>query len=108
MIAGDRRERDARGIKDASYHLLLLAKNNNGYQNLLKLASIAYLEGFYYRPRIDKEILSQYRGGLICTSACLKGELSQSFLRGDVRAAEEIADFYAGLFGSDYFIELHD
>ncbi|MHC4671401.1 MAG: DNA polymerase III subunit alpha [Planctomycetota bacterium] len=108
IAPGDRRERDARGIKDASYHLLLLAKDNRGYQNLLKLASIGYLEGFYYRPRIDKEILSQYSDGLICTSACLKGELGQAFLRGDEQAAREIVDFYGGLFGRDYYIELHD
>ncbi|GAF97703.1 unnamed protein product, partial [marine sediment metagenome] len=60
-------------ISDAAYHLILLAENNIGHQNLLKLASIGYTEGFYYRPRIDKEILAELNAGLIATSACLKG-----------------------------------
>ena len=61
------------GIKDAAYHLLLLAENTTGYKNLLKLSSQAYTEGFYYRPRIDKEILAEYNEGIICTSACIGG-----------------------------------
>ncbi len=109
MAPGDRRERDSRGISDASYHLLLLARDRTGYQNLLKLCSIAYLEGFYYRPRIDKEVLQAHREGLIGSSACLGGEIPQALLRGDVRAAEEIARFYCELLGEEnFFIELED
>jgi len=109
MAPGDRRERDARGMKDASHHLVLLAQNRTGYQNLLKLTSIAYREGFYYRPRIDKALLKEYSDGLICMSACLGGEVPQALLRNDRKAAEEIAKFYLGLFGEDrYYIELQD
>ena len=80
-----------------------------GYHNLLKLASIAYEEGFYYKPRIDREVLQQYSDGLICTSACLGGELTQALLRGDRQAAEEIARYYLGVFGEDrFYIELQD
>ena len=109
MAPGDRRDKEARGMKEASYHLLLLAMNRTGYQNLLKLASIAYLEGFYYRPRIDKEILRQYSDGLICTSGCLGAEIPQALLRDDRRAAEEIAKLYLDLFGEErFYIELQD
>ena len=68
-------DRTKTSISDAAYHLILLAENNLGYENLLKLASAGYLEGFYYRPRIDKEILAELNEGLICTTACLKGEI---------------------------------
>lgn len=109
MAPGDRRDRDAKGMKEASYHLLLLARNRTGYQNLLKLSSLAYREGFYYRPRIDKEILRQHSDGLICTSACLGGEIPQAILRDDRRAAEEIAKMYLDIFGEEhFFIELQD
>ena len=70
MAPGDRRSKDAGGIKEASHHLLLLAMNRQGYRNLVSLSSIAYREGFYYRPRIDKEILRELSDGLLCTSAC--------------------------------------
>jgi len=109
MAPGDRRNKDARGIKDASYHLLLLARNLTGYQNLLKLSSIAYREGFYYKPRIDHEVLTEYADGLICASGCLGGEIPQALLRGDSGQAEEIARWYLKLFGEEsYFIELQD
>ncbi len=109
MAPGDRREREAHGISEASHHLLLLAKNRTGYRNLLKLASIAYLEGFYYRPRIDKETLREHSEGLICTSACVGGEIPQALMRDDQRAAEEIARLYADIFGEEnFYIELQD
>jgi len=109
MAPGDRRERDARGMKEASYHLLLLAMNRAGYQNLMKLASIAYREGFYYKPRIDKEVLREHAEGLICTSGCLGAEIPQALMRDDRRAAEEIARFYLDLFGEErFYIELQD
>ncbi len=109
MAPGDRREKNAHGMKEASYHLLLLARNRAGYQNLLKLASLAYREGFYYRPRIDKEVLRQYADGLICTSTCLGGEIPQAIMHEDRRAAEEIAKIYLDIFGEEnFFIELQD
>ncbi|MFO0973808.1 MAG: DNA polymerase III subunit alpha [Phycisphaerae bacterium] len=109
IAPGDRRDRDARGISDASYHLLLLAQDLAGYHNLLKLSSIAYREGFYYRPRIDRETLAAHNAGLICTSTCLGAEIPQALLRDDRRGAEEIARWYLSVFGDQrFFIELQD
>jgi DNA polymerase-3 subunit alpha len=100
-------DRQKTGISDAAYHLVLLAENNIGYHNLLKLASIGFLEGFYYRPRIDKEILAELNGGLIASSACLKGELPTLLARGDEKAAAAAAESYAKIFGPDrFFIEI--
>ncbi|MBN1796508.1 MAG: DNA polymerase III subunit alpha [Sedimentisphaerales bacterium] len=102
-----RLNRQKSGISDAAYHLILLAENIAGYKNLLKLASAAYLEGFYYRPRIDKEILAEFNEGLICTSACLKGEVPAQLLRGDEEAAVQAAQNYLEIFGPErYFIEI--
>ncbi|HSW46344.1 MAG TPA: DNA polymerase III subunit alpha [Phycisphaerae bacterium] len=109
MAPGDRRNRESCGIQDASYHLLLLARNNTGYRNLLKLSSIAYREGFYYKPRIDREVLRAHSEGLICSSACLGGEVPQALLSSDRRAAEDIARWYLDVFGEDgYYLELQD
>ncbi|MDD5064021.1 MAG: DNA polymerase III subunit alpha [Phycisphaerae bacterium] len=94
-------------ITDVAFHLILLAENNTGYQNLLKLASAGFTEGFYYRPRIDKEILAELSAGLIATSACLKGELAALLARGDEGAAEAAAESYLKIFGPDrFFIEI--
>ena len=107
MAPGLRTEREAKGIGEASFHLLLLAENNQGYRNLLKLASIGYLEGFYYRPRIDREVLAAHKEGLICTSACLSGEIPVALLSGDVEGARRTAEYYLKLFGEErFFIEL--
>ncbi len=108
VAPSDRRVKDAKGISEASYHLLLLAKNMTGYKNLLKLASIAYLEGFYYRPRIDKEILREYSDGLICASACLAGEIPDAIIRQDINRAKQVTDEYASIFGERFFLELQD
>jgi len=109
IAPGDRREREARGIAEASYHLLLLAMNREGYHNLLKLTSRAYREGFYYRPRVDKELLREYSGGLICTSTCLGGEVPQALVARNRRAAEDAARSYLEIFGPDrFFIEIQD
>ncbi|MDD4889027.1 MAG: DNA polymerase III subunit alpha, partial [Phycisphaerae bacterium] len=109
VAPGDRRDREAKGISDASYHLVLLAMNKTGYQNLLKLASIAYREGFYYRPRIDKQILSEMHEGLICSSACLAGEVPNELLMKNPAAARAAAESYLKIFGPDrYFIEIQD
>lgn len=107
IAPGSRLDRTKTSITDAAYHLILLAENNKGYENLLKLSSIGYLEGFYYRPRIDKEILTQFNEGLICTSACLKGEVTAAIAQGNEKAAREAAESYLKIFGADrFFIEL--
>lgn len=94
-------------IKDSTSkysHLILLAKNETGYKNLMKLSSIGYLNGFYSRPRIDHEILSKYKDGLICMSACIQGEVSMDILNGGT--GYEIAKFYKDMFGDDYYLEV--
>ncbi|MBR3414047.1 MAG: DNA polymerase III subunit alpha [Bacteroidales bacterium] len=94
-------------IMDSSgYHLILLAKNKKGYHNLCKLASIAYTDGFYSRPRIDHNVLEQYHEGLIVCSACLGGEIPQLIMRGDIQKAEEAVLWFKRVFGDDYYIEL--
>lgn len=90
------------------YHLILLAKNNTGYKNLVKLASIAHIKGFYMKPRINFELLQKYHDGLICSSACLGGEVLMNLRKGDYDAAKAVAQKYKELFGDDYYIELQD
>jgi len=94
--------------KKTMYHLVLIAKNNQGYQNLIKMASIAAVECFYYKPRINHEILEKYHEGLICLSACIQGEVAKNILDGDEDKALECAKWYKNLFGEDYYIELQD
>ena len=95
--------------KKYNYHLVLLAKNVQGYKNLCWLSSKAYTEGMYYKPRIDWELLEKYHEGIICLSACVAGELPQMLLHGDIDKAEELVQRYAKLFGPDhYYIELQD
>ncbi len=94
---------------DGKYnHLILLAKDNNGYKNLSKLVSLSFIEGFYYKPRIDKEILEKYHEGLICQSACLAGEISQAILKNDMEEAKRVALWYKNLFGDDYYLEIQN
>lgn len=90
------------------YHLVLLVKNNQGYKNMVKLASKAHIEGFYMKPRINWELLEQYHEGLICSSACLGGEVLQNLLKGDYEKAKATAKRFKDLFGEDYYIELQD
>ena len=109
VAPGSRFDKTKSSISDAAYHLILLAENNNGYHNLLKLASIGYTEGFYYRPRIDKEILSEFREGLICTSACLSGEIGRSLINEDFSGARKAAESYLEIFGNEhFFIEIQE
>src|SRR2546421_9557809 len=105
MAPGDRRERSTPGgnAGEAAFHLLLLAENLEGYRNLLKLSSTAYREGFYYKPRIDKEILRQHSKGLFATSACLGGEIPSAFMKRDGKAAKKIAETYLEIFEPDHF-----
>ncbi len=93
-------------VDRSGWHLILLAKNETGYYNLCKIVSLSFLEGFYDRPRIDKELLEQYHEGIICSSACLGGELPQLILQGKEDKAEESAKWFKSIFGDDYYIEL--
>lgn len=91
------------------YHMVLLCKNHTGYQNLIKLVSKGFTEGFYTKPRIDDELLTEYHEGLVCLSACLAGEIPQKLLDGDYAGAKSKAEFYRDIFGSEnFFIELQD
>ena len=96
------------GIDNHYYHLILLAKNNEGYKNLSKLVSLSFVDGYYYKPRIDREILEKYHKGLICLSACLAGEVNQALLSGQNEKAEQVALWHKKVFGDDYYIEIQN
>jgi DNA polymerase-3 subunit alpha len=103
----DRKETPSSG--ETTYHLTLLAASNRGYKNLIKLASAAYLEGFYYRPRIDKEILAEHSEGIICLSGCARGEIPSALLKGDTETARAALHSYLDIFGKDnFFLELQN
>ena len=89
-------------------HLILLAQNYTGYKNLMKLISLGYLEGFYYRPRIDKDILREFSDGLICLSACLKGEVPEKLVSGDWEGAKQVALEFAEIFPNRYYLEVQN
>ncbi|MDO9580082.1 MAG: DNA polymerase III subunit alpha, partial [Bacteroidales bacterium] len=98
---------DVSGKEDRSgNHLILLAKNLTGYKNLIKLVSIAWIKGFYYKPRIDKELLSKYKEGLIASSACLAGEIQDEILNGTQSGAENALKSYLDIFGDDFYLEI--
>ena len=103
---GDITEKDPNN--NPTFHLVLLAKNKEGYKNLVRLVSVANLEGFYYKPRINHELLEKYSEGLICLSACLGGEINAYILQNKIDKAKEMAKWYKDLFGDDYYIELQD
>ena len=90
----------------AGDHLILLAKNLEGYHNLCKMVSYSFTEGFYYKPRIDKQLIEQYHGGLICCSACLGGEVPQAIMHNDIEEAERVVQWFKNIFGEDYYLEL--
>ncbi|HEY5549927.1 MAG TPA: DNA polymerase III subunit alpha [Candidatus Saccharimonadales bacterium] len=92
----------------AAYHLTMLASNNAGYQNLMRLSSIANLAGFYYRPRVDKELIEKYNEGLIVLSGCLQGELGNALRSGRLEQAKKVASWYKKIFGDRYYLELQD
>ena len=109
MAPNSLHERNASTAKEAASHLTLLAFNAEGYRNLVKLVTAAHLEGFYYKPRIDKELLSNHAGGLIALSGCLKGEINGRLLAGDPAGAQRLASEYRDILGREnFFIELHD
>lgn len=94
---------------ESYYHLVLLAENNQGYRNLIKLVSLAYQEGFYYKPRVDKELLKQYHEGIICLSACIAGDIPSAIIKDNVDRADELVQEYVDIFGKDnFFIEIQD
>ena len=103
---GDIHQKD--NTHNPCYHLVIIAKNSQGYKNLIKLVSTAWCEGFYYKPRINFELLKQYHEGLICSSACLGGEVLKHLANGEYEKAKETAKRYQDLFGEDYYIELQD
>lgn len=95
--------------EESAYHLIMLAENQMGYKNLCALSSFAFTEGFYYKPRVDKELMHRYHEGIICLSACLAGEIPQALLADDWEKAKAIAEEYVDIFGKDnYFIEIQD
>lgn len=111
VAPGSRFEKEASSSKEASYHLTLLAKNKTGFRNLVKLASAASLEGFYFKPRIDKELLEAHQEGIICLSGCVSSEFSRAILRGGdtekvMQDAMEVAAWFHKIFGDRYFIEV--
>ncbi|RLA78303.1 MAG: DNA polymerase III subunit alpha, partial [Deltaproteobacteria bacterium] len=109
VAPGSRFERDAKGLKDAAYHLTLLIQDMEGYRNLNRLVSLAHLEGFYYKPRIDKELLEKYNGGLIALSGCLKGEVPHLLLQGQYEEAKRVASWFKEVFsGGRFYLEVQD
>jgi len=107
ITAGSRHDKQSRK-EQPTYHLTLLAKNETGYRNLMKLTTIGHLEGFYYRPRIDFEALSAHAEGIICLSGCMSSELSKRLEADDYDAAKKLALRYRALFGENYYLEIQD
>ena len=107
LAPGSRQEReDVNGVK--YYHLILLAENQQGYRNLVQLVSLAHIEGFYYKPRVDKELLRKYHEGLICLSACVMGEIPQAIIKGNPDKAEALVKEYVDIFGKALSAVLSD
>ncbi len=103
-----RADKEARRRGEAGFHLTLLAQNRTGFQNLIRLASRAYLEGYHYIPRIDKELLTEYKEGLICLSGCLSAEFSDFILKGQLREATDLAKWFHQLFGRNFYVEIQN
>ena len=97
---------DHRVKEKGYYHLILLAKNYEGYKNLVKIVSTAHIEGMYYRPRISHEVLEKYHEGLICSSACMAGEVPRAILAGDMKKVDEVIEWHKKVFGDDYYLEV--
>lgn len=109
LAPGSRLEKTNQSIQESSNHLILLAKDEEGYRNLMKLVSIGYLEGFYYKPRIDKEVLAQYSRGLIGLSSCLKGTVSRLLLNGRENEAKALLVQLGDIFGREnFYLELQN
>src|SRR5262245_19778050 len=108
VAPGARTEREARKRGDAGFHLTLLAKNRTGFQNLIKMASAAYLDGLHYVPRIDKELLTAHKDGLICLSGCASSEFSEFILKDQRDEATGLAQWFHKLFESDFYVEIQN
>ena len=109
VAPGSMHEKKASSGKDAAYHLTVLAETNEGWANLVKLVSAAHLEGFYYKPRVDKDLLARHAKGLIGLSGCLKGEVCSAILAGDPKRGLDLVGQYRDIFGADnFFLEIHD
>ncbi|MDY3558776.1 DNA polymerase III subunit alpha [Gemmata sp. JC673] len=108
LAPGSRLDRDSKGELGFSTHLTLLAQNETGFKNLIKLSSSAYLEGFYRNPRIDRQILEAHKDGLICLSGCLAGEFNQYIIKDKPQEAEKTAKWFRKVFGENYFIEIQN
>ncbi|MBU2103134.1 MAG: DNA polymerase III subunit alpha [Candidatus Omnitrophota bacterium] len=109
IAPGSRLKKEYKPNEKTNHHLILLAKDEEGYHNLVRLVSLGHLDGFYYRPRIDKEILTQYSKGLIGLSACLKGEVASAIVAGRINDAYKIADEYLNIFGrGNFYLEVMD
>lgn len=109
VAPGSRFDREMVKGEDRYYHLILLAENDLGYHNLMKIVSVGYVEGFYYKPRVDFETIEKYHEGIICLSACLAGEVARALNRGDYEEAKRVAIQYRDCFGANnYFLEMQD
>lgn len=114
VAPGSRKTKTADGNHEGTYHLTLLAQNKTGFQNLLRMASSAYLEGFYRKPRIDRELLEHHNEGIVCLSGCVSGEFSRAILQGkgnvesELDKAMDVANWFHKLFGDRYFIEIQN
>jgi DNA polymerase-3 subunit alpha len=109
VAPGSRFDKESNTGEERYYHLVLLAENNKGYANLMKIVSAGFVEGFYYKPRVDKDVLRKYHEGIIASSACLAGEIPQDILKGDYAAARLAAIEYGNIFGEgNFFLELQD
>ena len=108
VAPGSRFDKDFSRDDDKYNHLILLAKDKEGYQNLIRLVSIGFTEGFYSKPRIDKEVLEKYSKGLICLSSCLAGEVSKAVLEDNMEKAETVAKWFKDIFGEDYYLEIQN
>ncbi len=108
IAPGSRKERqEINGVK--YYHLILLAENQTGYRNLVQLVSLANIEGMYYKPRVDKELLKKYHEGIICLSACVAGEIPRALIQGNKAKAESLVQEYLNIFGKDnFFLEIQN
>jgi DNA polymerase-3 subunit alpha len=108
IAPGKRTEREARRRGDAGYHLTLLAKNEVGFKNLIKMSSVAFLEGYHYVPRIDKDLLAAHAEGLICLSGCASSEFSEFILKEQLDEAQKIAEWFARVFGKNFYVEIQN
>lgn len=108
IAPGKRTDRSASRMREASFHLTLLAMNQKGFQNLVKMASAAYLEGFYYKPRIDKELLERYNEGIICLTGCASSELSRLILAEKKTESQQLLEWYSKIFGDRLYLEIQD